>query len=267
MKPVYTLLVAAGFGLLQHQALAQAGLLNRVRNTVENRTVDAVDKKLSEKIFGTPTNQNAGSVDPDGNSSTKGRNKGGAGLVTTPPDVKENLAEAEKAFKASNYNDARSAVRQAMMGVEMEIGQKILKSLPETIVALKKDPQVEQVASSGWGWSGLTIQRQYTDEKEKEFKVTVANNAVMLSAINLYLANGGYQQTSGGDGQNWKQTKVKGHKAVIEYSDDSGYKLTVPVGQSSLVLFEGINFKNEQEVMSAANAVDIDGIKKMLGEQ
>ena len=149
----------------------------------------------------------------------------------------------------------------------MEIGQKILKSLPESVSGLKKDASVEQVTSSGWGWNGLTILRQYTDDKEKEFRVMVANNSVMLSAVNMYLTNGGYQQTSGTEGQNWKQTKVKGHRAVIEYDEGSGYKLTVPVGQASLVLLEGVNFKTEQEVMTAANSIDIDGIKKMLGEQ
>ena len=54
---------------------------------------------------------------------------------------------------------------------------------------------------------------------------------------------------------------------MIEYNEGSGYKLSVPVGQSSLIVWEAINFASEQEVMNAANAFDIDGIKKMLGEQ
>jgi len=41
----------------------------------------------------------------------------------------------------------------------------------------------------------------------------------------------------------------------------------VPIGQSSLIVWECINFATEAEVMSAANVFDIDGIKKMLGEQ
>ena len=87
-----------------------------------------------------------------------------------------------------------------------------------------------------------------------------------MSAVNMYMANGGYAQTTGGQ-QNWKQTKVKGHKAIIEYDESSGYKLSVPLGQSSLIVLEGINYETEQEMMSAANTFDIDGIKKKLGEQ
>ena len=87
-----------------------------------------------------------------------------------------------------------------------------------------------------------------------------------MSALNMYLANGGYAQTTNGQ-QNWKQTKVKGNKAIIEYNEGSGYKLSVPLGQSSLIVWEAVNFASEQEMMSAANSFDIDGIKKMLGEQ
>ena len=87
-----------------------------------------------------------------------------------------------------------------------------------------------------------------------------------MSAVNMYFNNGGAGQTTGGK-QNWKQTTVKGNRAIIEYSEDSGYKLSVPIGQSSLLVYEGINFKNEQELMTAANTVDIANIKKMLGEK
>ena len=82
----------------------------------------------------------------------------------------------------------------------------------------------------------------------------------------MFLANGGYAQQSGGQ-QNWKQTRVKGYKAVIEYNDNTGYKLTVPLGQTSLLVYEGINFASEQDMMNAANQIDIDGIKKALGEK
>jgi hypothetical protein len=152
-----------------------------------------------------------------------------------------------------------------MLGVEMEIGLKLLKSLPETVGGLPKQAEQDQVTSSGWGWTGLTIKREYSKE-DKQLTFTLANNSVMMSAVNLFLTNGGYGQTTGGQ-QNWKQTKVKGNRAVIEYDDSSGYKLSVPIGQSSLLILEGINFANEQEMMAAANQFDFDMIKKTLGEK
>jgi hypothetical protein len=87
-----------------------------------------------------------------------------------------------------------------------------------------------------------------------------------MNAINLYFNNGGYAQTTGGE-QKWKQIKVKGNRAVIEYDDNSGYKVSVPLGQTSLVMYEGLNFATEQDMMTAVNAIDIDMIKKQLGEK
>jgi len=148
----------------------------------------------------------------------------------------------------------------------MEIGNKVLKSLPEKINGLDKDPGADQVTSTGYGWAGLTIQRHYNDNTDKQLRVTIANNSVWMAGVNAYLANGGYAQQTNGE-QNWKQTKVKGYRAVIEYSDGSGYKLSVPLGQTSMIVYEAVNYANEQEVMKSAEALDIDGIKKMLGEQ
>jgi len=138
--------------------------------------------------------------------------------------------------------------------------------LPETINSLPKDASSDQVTSTGSGWAGLTIVRRYTNNNNKDFRVTVANNALMMSAVNTYFNSSGYAQQTGGQ-QNWKQTKLKGNRAIIEYNEGSGYKLSVPLGQSTLIVFEGVSFANENEMMSASNTVDIDTIKKMLGEQ
>ena len=97
-------------------------------------------------------------------------------------------------------------------------------------------------------------------------RTTIANNSAWMSAVNVYLANGGYAQQTNGE-QNWKQIKVKGYRGIIEYSESSGYKLSVPIGQSSLIVWDGVNFASEQEMITAANAFDLDGIKKTLGEK
>jgi hypothetical protein len=60
---------------------------------------------------------------------------------------------------------------------------------------------------------------------------------------------------------------LKGYRAIIEYSEGSGYELSVPIGQSSIIVFKGVNFASEAEMMKAAEVFDIDGIKKELGEQ
>jgi hypothetical protein len=268
LKLAICLCIAAGCCTATH---AQ-GFLKKIKEKAESAANKVVDKKTDDAInkeIGN-TNNDGGNNSSNGSSNSpkygKPSNKGGGGLVSAPPDVKENLSASETAFKGSNYGESRYALQQAILGVELQIGQNLLKSLPNSVAGLNKDSMQDQVTSTGWGWAGLTIQRVYNNKDEKQFTLTIANNSMWMQAVNMYLANGGYQQTTNGQ-QNWKQVKVKGYKAVIEYSESSGYKLSVPLGQTSLLIFEGINFATEQEMMNAANQIDIDGIKKTLGEK
>jgi hypothetical protein len=41
-----------------------------------------------------------------------------------------------------------------------------------------------------------------------------------------------------------KQIMISGHRAIIEFDKGSGYKVSLPLGQTSLVVMEGVNFKN-----------------------
>jgi hypothetical protein len=263
------LLVGAAMLLFSWTVNAQ-GLMGKLKQKAEQAAEKALEKKAKEKagVPDTPAgNENSG----NSNSGSSGNNQGnpsnnkGGGLISTPPDVKANLTDAEAAFKTNSYGEARYAVQQAMLGVELEIGNKVLKSLPETVSGLPFQKERDQVTSTGWGWAGLTIQREYLKD-DKQLRTMIANNSAWMSAVNMYLANGGYAQSTGGE-QNWKQTKVKGHRAIIEFNESSGYKLSVPLGQTSLIVWEAVNFATEQEVMTAANAFDIDGLIKTLGEK
>src|SRR5687768_4209681 len=247
------------------------GFVNKLKQKADQAAQKALEKKAKEKAGISDANDEGtageGPADPDNTSQTRNRpsNKGGGGLIATPPDVKQNLADAETSYKAGSYGEARYAVQQAMLGVEMEIGKKVLESLPESVSGLEKVEEADQVTSSGYGWAGLTIHREYLND-DKQLTITVANNSAWMSAVNMYLANGGYSQTTNGE-QNWKQTKVKGHKGIIEYDDNTGYKLSVPLGQTSMIVWEGVNFGSEGDMMAAASSFDIDGVKKMLGEK
>ena len=243
-----------------------SGSAQGVLGKLKQKAAEAGEKALEKKV-----NPSTGTQNPSqqgNNQSTSGSgdpsNKGGAGLVVEPPDVKQNIADAEMSFKSGKYSEARYAIKQAMLGVEMEIGQNVMKSLPEKVAGLPKVAEADQVTSMGAGWVGLTIHREYQTD-DKQLRTDIANNSAWMSSYNAYMANANYAST--GTQQNWKQTKVKGYKGIIEYNEGSGYKLTVPIGQSSLIVWEGVNFANEKEMMDAANAFDIDGIKKILGEK
>jgi hypothetical protein len=244
-------------------ATAQPKFLKKVTNAANSVLNSATGSNNQNQ--GSQAGTTPGAMPGSQGTTGKPTNKGGQGLISTPPDVAANLNMSEEAFKKKSYGEARYALQQAMLGVELQIGQAILKSLPETIVSLPKNASADQVASTGWGWAGLTIQREYQNN-DKGITVTIANNALYMQAINMYLSSGMYNQSTGGQ-QNWKQTRLKNNRGVIEYTESTGYKLSVPLGQSTLFLFEGVNFANEQEFMKAAESIDIEKIKDLLNEK
>ena len=228
-------------------------------------------KKLKDKVnkaLGNDSTQNSQTTGGSTNSTTNGKpqNKTGSGLQNTPsPDVNQQMADAEQSFAANKYSDARYSIQQALMGVEIQLGRELLRSLPPDVNGIPKDTTQDKVVSTQWGWSNLTIQRVYYDRKDKQITTTIGNNGLYAGLVNVYF-NSAYVQADANQ-QNVKQTKVKDNKAIITYDESKGYTLIVPLGQASMIVWECVNFANENEVMAAADKFDIDGIKKKLGEQ
>lgn len=241
------------------------GFLGKLKEKVEKKVVDKVvgDDKKTDNTSNQSTATEQSSTTSSKSGSTVKNTKGG-GLVNTPPDVSQNIKDANDAFTAKNYNDAKYSIRQALLGVEMEIGQKVLKSLPESVSGLDKIAEDDKVVGNSLGLVGLTIQRNY-QKGDKQLKVSIGNDAAMLSAVTLYLDNAAY--TGQNNDKNVKRTKFKGYRAILKYDESSGYTLSVPFGQSSVMIFEGVNFSDENDLMKAANNFDIEKIKSDLGEK
>jgi hypothetical protein len=239
-----------------HQASSQ-NLMEKMKKKAEDallkKTPAGEEQKNDQSTTGTTSSQSGGP------SNTKG-----GGLSSKTIDIKQQIADAQAAFDAKKYTDAKYSIRQAILGIELEIGKNILKELPEKIAGLPIVPEEDNVTSSGIGFVGLIIHRVY-GSGDKQFTLTIGNDAAMLSAVNMYLASGAYASTA--EEQNIQQTKFKDYRAIIEYDESSGYKLSVPFGQSSILVTEGVNFSSEEEFMSASNEIDIENIKKHLGEQ
>ena len=264
MKRIVFLL---GMGFLFSIPQVSSGqFLKKLKEKANNAVNKAIDNKT-----GTSTDENTANSTADAQSQTSGGNKpvnkGGAGLKNTaPPDVNAAMDDANKSFTENNYSDARYAVQQALMGIEIQLGHQLLKSLPDNVDALQKDTTQDKVVSTQWGWNNMTIQRVYSDKKDKQCTISIGNNMLYSGLVNAYFSNA-YAVESNGKDQNVKQVKVQGNKAIISYDESKGYSLIVPVGQSSMVVWECINFATEDEVMNAANAFNIDNIKKSLGEK
>jgi len=239
--------------------------------TGQHTTAQSFLKKLKQRaedeiindVFGEDKKTESASFQQTSSASGTENTRGG-GLTHTAPDVVDNINDAASAFKQGGYTEARYAVRQAILGIEMEIGQNILEGFPETVNGLKMVPENDNVASMSIGFVGLIIERVYSGN-DQQLKITVGNDAAMLSSVNMYLTSGAYASTA--EDQDHKQVKFKEYRGVLAYDDYSGYTLSVPFGQSSIFVAEGVNFESEQEIMAAANEFDIEKIKNEFGEQ
>ena len=134
MKKLVCLLGMLALVMVTNTASSQ-GLLKKMKEKA-NQTLDKAVGKEVEKKTGIPAEQEQSNNNTSsGNSSGKPVNKGGSGLSNTePPDVKMQMTEAETAHGAKKYSDARYSLQQALMGVEIQLGRQILKSLPGTVV-------------------------------------------------------------------------------------------------------------------------------------
>jgi DNA-directed RNA polymerase subunit H (RpoH/RPB5) len=243
-------------GLMNQQAQSQS-ILRKIQNKAEDKVVQKIFKEGDQ-----PPNENAPSENAE-SGNTGPTNTKGAALENSAPNVNESIEVAEKAANDKNYAGARDATRKALLGVEIEIGKQVLNDLPNEAHQLPKVEEEDNVTSTGVGFVGLVIKRVYR-KADQQLEVMIANDAGMFTGINMYWASGAY---STAQDPNRKEVSYKGYKALMVFDESSGYSLNIPFGQTSLLVFDGINFENEQEIMDAANEFDIEKIKKQLGEQ
>lgn len=248
-----------GFMLIQtglSDAFGQGRLIRRMQQEME--------RKVIEELFGEDEKEEVRDAD-DASDRAATRNRRGSGLTQDVPDVNLHIADARDAYSANRYSSAKSSLRQALWGVELEIGQQVLASLPETVGGLRVDQANDRVSSTGIGFVGLIIERKYSGGDDMELNLSVGNDSGLFGLAHAAVAGGLHVNST--DDANHKQIRFQDHTAYIQYDDYDGYMLSVPFGQSSLFLLQGVNFDDETSFMAAAGQFNLQTIKQKLGEQ
>jgi hypothetical protein len=253
MRKIFTLVTAAIISLASANHIHAQRFLNKLQDRAEDKILDEIFKEDEKE---TSPGQETGKPST---SNTRGE-----GLSASAIDVPACIDAASASYKSEKYTQSRNSVREALQGIELEIGKKVLESLPQSVNDLSKQDDADRVTSSGINFAGLMIEREYA-KGDQELRLIIANNSAWLTSVNLYLSSGAYASTD--EQPDYKKVTFQGYQGVIEYDDNAGYKLSVPFGQSSIFVLNGINFSNEQQVMNAAGKFNIEEIKKQLGEQ
>lgn len=239
---------------------AEAQLLNKIKKGAKKGILKELG--VEEKSENSNTNTPNTPSNPSNNSTFN--NSSGGGLKMTPPDVNANIDDARASLNNKSYSQARFAIQEAMRGVELQIGENILSDFPSSVNGLNAQTDKDQITSSGYGFVGFNVGRNYLGGNQ-EISVLVNNNSVMVSGVNTYMMNASYSQNNT-DGPQYKRITVQGNKALITYDDSQGYKLSVPLGQSTIFVMSCVNFSTEEEVMAASDKFDLNQIKTQLGE-
>lgn len=252
MRKLCTMLALGLLIALTPQIPAQAQFLKKLKKKAEDALLGN-DKKEEEKKTKTST------------PSSSGQSTQVQGKKLTPPDVNTHLNNASAAMKTTNpnrYSTTRFELKQAIMGIELEIGHDILNSMPKTVNGLNYVEANDEVVSTGIGFVGFGVSRYYGDN-DKNMKAGIVNNAAMLSSYNMLLSSSAGTSNQG----DHKVVMVQGNRSVLEFNGQSTYKLVVPFGQSSFFYGEFYNYADENEVMSSVSNFDIATYQKLLDEK
>ncbi len=239
---------------------AQNRLLQKAKEKLKQKGNETIDG-LFEKDRGGSNGNDSGTNYPSNETNTSNNGSGDRGQrKMTPPDVEKNIDEAQSSFSSRDYSGTRFAIQQAIIGIEYELGEKILDAMPDDLGGLPMISENDNIYSSGVGFVGLSISREYDDEN-RWAQAQIVNNTAMLSGYNMMLSNAAY--TSSDD---VKVTRIGDYRAVMEY-ESNGMKVAIPFGQSSLFLLELNEIYEESEAERIAALFDINKFKQILGEQ
>jgi len=230
--------------------------LRKLRQKAEQAIDKTVDKAISKEL-GLET----GSKDGNNPTSNNPNSIDGKGKKLTPPDVNMHIAQANEAITQDRLSDAKFEIQQAILGVELEIGYDILENLPKTINGMNFKEDDDQVSSAGVGFIGFTIGRYY-NSGNKALSFGIISNNILVTSYSSMLTNAGYTSSEG----DYKRVNIDGNQGVIQYKSGN-YELGIPLGQSSIIVLDCDGFADESEVLSVAKQLNINDIKKKLGEQ
>lgn len=249
MNKIFTFLMIVIISTLgvQNTSYGQFKGLKKLKNAAKSILED--DKKEEKK-----DNSNSST---SGNNSTN--NDGSVrGKKLTPPSVDEHLDNATYALNGEKWSEARYEVKQAMHGVEIELGYKMLDEMPKSVMGINYNADDDGVVSTGIGFVGMIVSRFY-DSNGKRITASIGNNSA-LGASYGFLLNSGYSSNDGSH----KNVMVQGNRGTMTFDGNNTYNLGVPFGQSSTFVLECQECTGEDEVMAAIKEFDISRFEAML---
>ncbi len=186
------------------------------------------------------------------------------GFTSQAQDIQASLNAASTAYAADNPQEARQNLQQALIDLNVLMGNKVLALMPPTLGGLAVNKQEDSVIG-GTGFAGLMVGRTYGGN-DKNIDITLANDSPMMSMVNSFLGNellSGMMASQTGQ----KRVMVSGYKGMLEKSTDENgsvsFTLNVPL-DDTLFTFTTNGFNTEGEVLDMAQQLNLKNIVALL---
>ncbi len=188
-----------------------------------------------------------------------------AGSITMAQDIQASLDAAQTAYAANKAQEARHNLQQALIDLNVLMGNKVLALMPPTLGGLEANKDADPVLG-GTGVAGLMISRSY-GSTGKKIELTLANESPLMSVVSSFLSNDlltGIVASQTGQ----KRVMVSGYKGMLEKTEGDEedmvwYTLNVPL-DDTLLTFETTGFASESEVLAMAQQLNLPQIAKLL---
>lgn len=179
------------------------------------------------------------------------------------------IKEAQDYLAKQEYKQAILSLQDAINDINMQLAKQVAESLPAEINGLKAEGDSE-VSTAGMGMigGGMQITKRYRNEAKEsnDAEVQILANSPLLSTLSMYISNPSML------GQEYKSVRVGTTRAILksETEDDGTTKtrsteIQIPLGQT-LIMVRANGFATEQEELAFATKLDLEKIRKALGE-
>ena len=179
------------------------------------------------------------------------------------------IKEAQDFLAKQEYKQAILSLQDAINDINLLLAKQVAESLPADINGLKADGDSE-VSTAGMGMigGGMQITKRYRNEAKEgnDAEVQILANSPLLSTLSMYISNPSML------GQEYKSVRVGATRAILksEIEDDGTTKtrsteIQIPLGQT-LIMVRANGFATEQEELAFATKLDLEKIRKALGE-
>lgn len=182
------------------------------------------------------------------------------GCALYAQDVNDKLNEAQRAYQAGNFEEARFALQEALQGVNQAIGRDILEILPDNLQGMTAVEGSDNVTSANVGFAGLFVSRRYEGDNTSA-NIEIMSDSPLVAVVNTFLSLPAIMISD----PNQKRVRIDGYRGMQtrnEYEDRVTYEIQIPIG-STLFSFNVSGFDNEKTVSDMLNRLQIGQIAKI----